>query len=374
LLGAWAASRLAIGAGVLLKARLLMGALRLEPDAIRHQGVGQLLGRVLESSSVETLGSSGGLLSSVAVVEILICTLLLARGAGSTLHAPLFIATVLLTAALEGLHHRRRRSWTNVRLSMTHDLVERMVGHRTRITQEPRSSWHDGEDQVLERCLVASRALDRAHAGLLLVPQAWTLAAVAALGPELVSGSPSAVPLAIALGGILLGRRALTSLTSGITEISGAVVGWQQAEPLVRAAAKPRVVPTPTAAAATSEGASRPAVRAALLHAEDLRFVTDHAASPSCAAARSAFATAIASSSRVPRAAESRRSPRSSRACGRPSRAFCCSPRSQHARRGRLAPPRRRGPAVPREPRLLRALRAQPAHGPRVASAPVRSR
>ncbi len=45
----------AIGAGALMKQRLFFGSLRLDPDSLRHQGAGQLLGRVLESEAVEAL-------------------------------------------------------------------------------------------------------------------------------------------------------------------------------------------------------------------------------------------------------------------------------------------------------------------------------
>ncbi len=60
----------AIGAGALLKQRLFFGALRLDPDSLRHQGAGQLLGRVLESEAVEALALSGGFLALVALIEI----------------------------------------------------------------------------------------------------------------------------------------------------------------------------------------------------------------------------------------------------------------------------------------------------------------
>jgi ATP-binding cassette, subfamily B, bacterial len=41
----WLQGRIAIAGGGLLKVRLLAGALRLEPDEIRHRGAGQFLGR-----------------------------------------------------------------------------------------------------------------------------------------------------------------------------------------------------------------------------------------------------------------------------------------------------------------------------------------
>src|SRR5262249_57449193 len=54
LLSTWLQGRLAIDAGGLLKQRLLYGALQLDPETIRHQGVGQLLGCVIQSETVES--------------------------------------------------------------------------------------------------------------------------------------------------------------------------------------------------------------------------------------------------------------------------------------------------------------------------------
>jgi ATP-binding cassette subfamily B protein len=82
LLAAWSQGRLAIWAGGLLKQRLLAGALRLEPEEIRHQGAGQLLGRVIEAEAVEVLALSGGFLGLVAAVEVLIAAAVLGMGAG----------------------------------------------------------------------------------------------------------------------------------------------------------------------------------------------------------------------------------------------------------------------------------------------------
>jgi hypothetical protein len=72
----------AIGAGALLKQRLFFGSLRLDPDSLRHQGAGQLLGRVLESEAVEALALSGGFLALVALIEIIAAIFVLAAGAG----------------------------------------------------------------------------------------------------------------------------------------------------------------------------------------------------------------------------------------------------------------------------------------------------
>ena len=64
---AWSQGVFAIGAGALLKLRLLFGALRLEPDETRHQGVGEHLARVIESESVESMVLAGGFFADVVV-------------------------------------------------------------------------------------------------------------------------------------------------------------------------------------------------------------------------------------------------------------------------------------------------------------------
>ena len=70
LLGTWYQGLVAVGVGALLKQRLLDGALRLEPDEVRHLGAGQLFSRVVESGVLETLALGGGFLSGFAVLEL----------------------------------------------------------------------------------------------------------------------------------------------------------------------------------------------------------------------------------------------------------------------------------------------------------------
>jgi ATP-binding cassette subfamily B protein len=162
LLATSAGGRLAIQAGALLKRRLLFGALRLEPDEIRHLGVGHLLGRTLESGAVESAAITGGLLGLTAVIELILAAFVLGAGAGSWSHVILLLGTAFAASWLGWRYYRQQRRWTGERLELTHDLVERMVGHRTRLAQEARAHWNDGDDQALERYLGVSRDLDRA--------------------------------------------------------------------------------------------------------------------------------------------------------------------------------------------------------------------
>ncbi len=246
LLVTWLQGKLAVGLGGLLKQRLLYGALRLEPEEIRHQGAGQLLGRVIESEAVESLALSSGFLGLVAGIELIMAAAVLSAGAGGSLHVLLLLSWVTFALLFGWRYFRHYRRWTEERLRMTHDLVERMVGHRTRLAQEMRERWHDGEDQALEHYLALSTAMDRAAVVQALVPRGWLALGLIGLGPAFVLGQGSPATLAVGLGGILLAYRALGKLEAGLSYLAGAAIAWKQVAPFFHAAARPEASGSPT--------------------------------------------------------------------------------------------------------------------------------
>jgi ATP-binding cassette subfamily B protein len=239
LLSTWSAGLFSIQAGALLKRRLLFGALRLDSDAVRHLGAGQLLGRVIESEVVEATALEGGFLGLTAVIELALAGFVLGAGAGSWGLVLLLLGTVGVTALLGLRYYRRRRSWTNERLEMTNDLVERMLGHRTRLAQEARGRWNDGEDQALERYLRASEDLDGRTAALqVLVPRGWFVVALLGLAPTFLAGNRSTAALAVGIGGILLAYRAFGSLVQGLEKLAAAAIAWERVQLFWRAATR----------------------------------------------------------------------------------------------------------------------------------------
>lgn len=70
LIGVWLENILSLNLGSLFKQRLLYGILQLEPDEIRHQGSGQFLGLIMETTSLESLALSGGLTTLIAGIEL----------------------------------------------------------------------------------------------------------------------------------------------------------------------------------------------------------------------------------------------------------------------------------------------------------------
>lgn len=246
LLTTWLQGVIAIGGGVLLKRRLLYGALCLRPEEIRNQGVGQFLGRVIESEAVESLALSGGFLALVAAIELAISIIVLGAGAGGVLHALLLLGWIVVTLVLSRRYFEHRQDWAKTRLRMTQDLVEHMVGHRTRLVQEPREHWHDADDQTLERYLETSEKMDHSGAVLLaFVPRGWLVVGFLGLVRVFVMRGATPVSLAIALGGILLANRALTRLAAGLENIADAAISWRQVAQLFSAAARPPLVSPP---------------------------------------------------------------------------------------------------------------------------------
>jgi ATP-binding cassette subfamily B protein len=247
----WLQGRIAIAAGGILKERLLFGSMRMQADEIRAEGAGQLLGRVIESEALESMALGGGFLAIVSLVELAIAALVLAAGAGGWPHALLLALWTGATVFVARRFYERARAWTDARRGMTHDLVERMVGHRTRVAQESRETWHDAEDAALDSYHSVCLSMDRFSIWLkALAPRGWFIIGVLGIAPAFVSGSGTPAQLAVAVGGILLAFRAFRRLSAGLWNVAGAAIAWNQVAPLFEAAE--RQEPAGSAAAAAS--------------------------------------------------------------------------------------------------------------------------
>jgi ATP-binding cassette subfamily B protein len=234
---AWWQGWLSISFGGLLKQRLLAGSLEIDTDKIRHQGVGQLLSRVLESESLEALSLTGGAAAVLSTVELMLAAVVMALGAGPAVTVALFVAWLAVVSAVAWRYAQRRREWMRQRNRLTHDLVEKMNGHRTRIAQQPPVLWHEGEDRDLVRYLRGSESMDRLHAWLVAVgPRGWLVLGMTAVGLSFVNGSAPMEAVAIATGGVLLGYQALRRFVFGLAQLAGAWQAWEMVRDLFDAA------------------------------------------------------------------------------------------------------------------------------------------
>jgi ATP-binding cassette subfamily B protein len=235
-----AQGQFATGLSGIYKTRLLYGTLKLQPDEIRYQGVGQFLGRVLEIEAIELFAINGGLTALVALIDLTVAGAVLALGIGGWTHTLLLGMWVLLTLLLSWNYWRTNRAWVATYRGMTNDLVERMVGHRTRLAQEDPAAWHEDEDRELDRYLHLSERVDRAGRLLAAIPRGWMVIGLAEIALMLIATEREAsiIAVAIGLGGVLLALQALTSVVAGVQNVVAVTQAWDQVAPLFNAATR----------------------------------------------------------------------------------------------------------------------------------------
>lgn len=240
LLDKWIRNLLSMDIGALFKQRLLRGISQLEPEEIRHRGTGQFLGIVMEAESFSTLAMTGGMTALVSVIELFIILIILAFGAGGIFQVLLLGGWMAFTAFICFKYYHYTRKWIAGYREMTNDLVERMVGYRTRLVQEDPAHWHDEEDLILKGYVELSKRLDRI--GIVIqgvVSQGWLLAGLPAILFVFFTESGTPGEMAVGIGGVLLATQALGQFAAGITNIINVTAAWEQVGPLFEAAARP---------------------------------------------------------------------------------------------------------------------------------------
>ena len=263
LIQSWHGGLAALRLGSVLKRRLLAGALALNPDELRTRGVGRLLAMVIEAEAVEGLALSSGLIAATALIDLGAAAWVLGQGAGAPALLALLALCVLLLIILARHYAVVRGLWTRERMSMTHALVERMVGHTTRLAQEAPGGWHQREDRSTAAYLRRSRELDRVATLVdIFARRGWIFVGFIGLGSALLSGPASTSLLAVTFGGLLLARTGFASLASGLSELIDLAIAWREVRPLVHAGARrpasPRLVRAETRPAAREERRSNP--------------------------------------------------------------------------------------------------------------------
>jgi ATP-binding cassette, subfamily B, bacterial len=242
MLEVWWQGVFSIRVGTLLKQQLLAGILKLTPDEVRLDGIGRHFGRVAESEVVEQLALGGALLAILSLVDLILATIILVLGAGSWLQAGVLVAWVGVAFILARRHYIVQRHWSAARIDITHDLLERMLGHRTRLAQLPLERWHDGEDRRLSSYTETSKILDRRTMQLTaFLRDGWLVLALLTLLPAFVNGTADASTLAVSVGGILLALRAFDEVSVFFQQVSLAAASFEQIRNLLLAVGRPEL-------------------------------------------------------------------------------------------------------------------------------------
>lgn len=232
--GLWGAGRLAVHLGGLVRERMLEGILRLAPDQVRVKGVGRLLGIVLEADGLDALSRTGGPVVLADVFQFSAGAVVLALGAAPMFHLVLLVGWVVIAGEFIRRYARRLNEWADSRLACTDQLVESMVGQRTRAAQEDPDDRQLDDDRGLASYAERSQMLGDETARLaVLVPRGWLVLGIAGLAPAFALRGANNAGLAVSLGGVMLiylaFRRA--ALTTG-PSLAAAWVAWRQVRPL----------------------------------------------------------------------------------------------------------------------------------------------
>ncbi len=272
MLALWNQGRMSIGFGALLKQRLLMGALKLDADEVTRQGSGQLLGTVMESGALESQAMSTAFRTLFSVIDLIVAFWVMWQGAAPL--APWLLLLWMPVVCYTGWKiYRTRIAWTDSRLQMTNDLVERLSGYLTRLAQEPRDTLHDEEDWLMAQYLEDSKKLDRVNtAAYALIPNGWLALGLLGIMPAFIVGEATLFPLAVSLGGVILAYTALNQFRIGMHYLNLAAVAWKVVKPLFRAASRPEADNPPTMGLLPEVGEGTFGEEKVVLEAYDLLF------------------------------------------------------------------------------------------------------
>jgi ATP-binding cassette subfamily B protein len=251
----WAQRMTALGAGMLLKQHLLYGTTRLDPGQVKSQGTGLLLGKVIESETIEVLSLSGGLLQIIALIELAAAAAILHFSAFGSSQVWLLAAWLGFAGLTAWLYYRRRQSWTKARLGLSQYLIDQMGGYRTSLAQQLPEFRHLHEDQRLEEYLQASILMDNQSSYLTtLIPRGWLVLGLLGLAGAFWAGTATPAAMAVAIGGLLLAYRAFAKLSSGLVHLVDARITWEQIAVLFEAAKQPIITGTPAFAMTPAHG------------------------------------------------------------------------------------------------------------------------
>ncbi|WOB11355.1 ABC transporter ATP-binding protein [Piscinibacter gummiphilus] len=229
-----------ISLSTVMKRWLFRGALRIDVDSARRRGTGNLIGLVLESNYIESVALDGVLLGMLAVVEAATVLGILLWSPLGRLAGLCYVILFIAVAIAGRLHYRAWISWSNAKARLTGELVEGVVGHRTRLAQCPPAAWFKREEVLLEQYRAESERVDRAHFWLLaLLGRASIAIGLLALLPSFIREAAS-IELAVMVGAVLLGHGALSRVATALTQINAARGAFDRVAPLLDAAAAHR--------------------------------------------------------------------------------------------------------------------------------------
>jgi ATP-binding cassette subfamily B protein len=233
----WSQNIFAMSIGGMFKQRLLSGIIQLVPEEIRHKGSGQFLGTIMEAESLGSLAMDSGMLGIVAMIELFFAFWILLLGAGGLIHAMCLLVWIMFSALVCFTYYHYAKQWVSEYRDMTNDMVERMVGYRTRLIQENPLHWHDEEEQIISNYMGMSKKMD--NWGIIIQGvngHAWLIFSMPVILYAFLTQSCGMGVMAIGVGGIILASQAFTQFSVSVIRIIQVLAAWDYINPLFQAA------------------------------------------------------------------------------------------------------------------------------------------
>ncbi|MBF0379989.1 MAG: ABC transporter ATP-binding protein [Magnetococcales bacterium] len=234
-------NQISLDFGAHLRNRLLDGILQLKSEEVRHQGSGHFLGYIMDIEILEGQSLTMVFASLISFIQILSAIIILMLGAGGLLHGMLLLGYFIFLLYISYKFYLGSGQQLAHYRKMSCDLAERMIGHRTRLSQDNPKYRHTEEDALLARYIPLSKRQMKFIAFMEGVGRrGWLLLSIIALLPELTSAQPDIGSLAISLGGTLLAATALNQFVISLRNILRASQAWKQLTPLYHSSTRRR--------------------------------------------------------------------------------------------------------------------------------------
>ncbi len=240
----WVAGMIAVRIGIATSQTMMSGALAFATERLRKMGPGRLMGQMYESEAAVSMLLSGGLAAVSGIMALIFSFWVLSNGAFGTVLSVSLLLWIIVLAACFMPFERLLQNWTEHRISLTALLVERMLGHTTRLLQCPTDHTYAGEDHQLRHYLESARRFDRSSVTMaVLFGRGWLFIAVCVFfGAWIQAPDTTTGEIAVAWGGILLAGEALSLARLVFLSAANGRVAWHQISPFIQAAATPLVL------------------------------------------------------------------------------------------------------------------------------------
>ena len=164
----------------------------------------------------------GGFAALIATIELFAALIILNLGAGGWWHSALLLLWLAVTLFLSWRYYRHSGAWRSSHRHMITSLIERMVGHRTRLAQEDPARRHDDEDQSLASYLQLSKTMDGTAIQLTgVINRGWLILGLLGLAYPLINSTIEPALIAVSIGGVMLASQGLNTLINGMDSIVG---------------------------------------------------------------------------------------------------------------------------------------------------------